>query len=505
MAGVRLTIQHNENVFEPPVEEGVKLEYERTGSPGKLTFTTIKIGSGSNTNMSFFEGDPVCLYYDEKLVFLGYVFSKKRKSDHHIEVTCYDQIRYLKNKFCYVFENKTASEIIKALCKDFNLNTGDFDDTKYVIPSVVEENISALDIALDVLEETLLNTGQMYVLYDDCGKITVKNCANMESNTLIDSETAEDFDYKSSIDDETYDSVILYYDPDDQTSGSASSVDGVSGSTSSGASAVVNMAVSQLGTVESPLGSNNIKYNTEYYGGPVSGDSYPWCCVFVWWVFKECGLSSLFNGGEKTAYCPSAVQWFKNQGQWVTGNYQPGDVIFFDWNANGTADHIGIVESASGNVVTCIEGNASNAVSRVNRSSNIIGAGRPNYGTPTTTATKPSVTQSSSKESGFQIFSASDPTNIKQWGTLRYFDKVDTPSIGQNKANALLKLYNKKTRELKVSGAFGDPTIRGGSLIPVRLDLGDIITNNYMLVEKVTHNFDNDHYTMDLTLEGAWE
>jgi hypothetical protein len=35
--------------------------------------------------------------------------------------------------------------------------------------------------------------------------------------------------------------------------------------------------------------------------------------------------------------------------------------------------------------------------------------------------------------------------------------------------------------------------------------LGDIQTCNYMLVEKVTHNFKNDHYTMDLTLEGAWE
>ena len=39
----------------------------------------------------------------------------------------------------------------------------------------------------------------------------------------------------------------------------------------------------------------------------------------------------------------------------------------------------------------------------------------------------------------------------------------------------------------------------------VKLNLGDIITNNYMLVEKVTHKFNNDEYTMDLTLEGAWD
>ena len=62
-----------------------------------------------------------------------------------------------------------------------------------------------------------------------------------------------------------------------------------------------------------------------------------------------------------------------------------------------------------------------------------------------------------------------------------------------------------KMKPLKVSGAFGDPNVREGTLIPVKLDLGDIITNNYMLVQKVTHTFENDHYTMDLTLEGAWE
>ena len=77
--------------------------------------------------------------------------------------------------------------------------------------------------------------------------------------------------------------------------------------------------------------------------------------------------------------------------------------------------------------------------------------------------------------------------------------------IGQNKANSLLSLYNRKTRELKISDAFGSTDVRGGTLIPVVLDLGDIQTNNFMLVEKVTHKFDKDHHTMDLTLEGGWE
>ena len=59
--------------------------------------------------------------------------------------------------------------------------------------------------------------------------------------------------------------------------------------------------------------------------------------------------------------------------------------------------------------------------------------------------------------------------------------------------------------ELTRRDAFGSPNVRAGTLLPVKLNLGDIVTNNYMLVEKVTHKFGNDEYTMDLTLEGAWD
>jgi hypothetical protein len=320
MAEMLLTIQHGDRVFSPPVKDGVTIEWERTGSAGKLTFTVIKMFEGED--MSFSEGDAVCFYYDKKPVFMGYVFTKKRDREHHIEVTCYDQIRYLKNKYTYVFENKTATQIIQALAKDFNLKTGEMDNTAYVIPAIAEENKSALDIILTVLEESLLNTGNMFTLYDDFGQLKLKDSANMVSNVLIFEESAENFDYTSSIDNETYNSIILYYKGDD----------------------------------------NKI-----------------------------------------------------------------------------------------------------------------------------------------------QVFTASSAFHIKQWGTLRYFEEVKNPTIGQNKANSLLKLYNKKTRELKVTGAFGSTDVRGGTLIPVRLNLGDIVTNNYMLVQKVTHRFEDNHYTMDLTLEGAWE
>lgn len=319
MAKMLLTIQNNGRVFSPPIKDGVQIEWERTGAVGKLTFETIKVDMVS---MAFNEGDPVCFYYDDKPIFMGYVFKKERNKEGIIKVTAYDQMRYLKNKYTYGFENRTATQIIQALCADFKLKTGVMDNTAYVLPSLVEENTAALDIALTTLEETLRNTGNMFVIYDNFGKIEVRNCANMISTTLIYEESAENFDYSTSIDDETYNNVILYYKDD---------------------------------------------------------------------------------------------------------------------------------------------------------------------------------------KNGIQIFKASNPTRIQHWGELRYFEEVDNPSIGQNKANSLLKLYCRKTRELKITGAFGDTSVRGGTLIPVKLNLGDIQTQNYMLVDKVTHKFENDLYTMDLTLEGGWD
>ena len=74
MADMKLTIQHGKILFTPPIESGVKIEWERKGSPGKLTFKTIKSPS---KNVEFTEGDAVCFYYDNKPVFMGYVFKKK--------------------------------------------------------------------------------------------------------------------------------------------------------------------------------------------------------------------------------------------------------------------------------------------------------------------------------------------------------------------------------------------------------------------------------------------
>ena len=89
-----------------------------------------------------------------------------------IQITVYDQLYYLKNKDTYVYTNKTAADVIRMIAEDFQLNVGDLEDTGYTIGSRVEDNQTLFDIIQTALDETLKATSQMYVLYDDVGKLT---------------------------------------------------------------------------------------------------------------------------------------------------------------------------------------------------------------------------------------------------------------------------------------------------------------------------------------------
>lgn len=304
----------------PVVEEGIEWSTERS-SPGKLTFKVIK-----DDVINFREGAAVRLKVDGKPVFFGFVFSKKRDKKQTITVTAYDQLRYLNNKDTCVYENKTASQLVRMIAADFSLNVGTIEDTKFVIPSRVEDNTSLFDMIGNALDLTLTNTKQMFVLYDDFGKLSLKNIASMRvgeagSYLMLDEETGENFEYTSSIDSDTYNKIKLTYDNED------------------------------------------------------------------------------------------------------TGKRE--------------------------------------------------------------------------------VYIAQDSKHINEWGVLQYFDTVSKGENGQSKANALLQLYNQKTRNLKITNAFGDTRVRAGSMIIVNLALGDVNLKNFMLVESAKHTFKQDEHFMNLTLRGG--
>ena len=201
-----ILIQHDSSIQFPAVVEGAKLSLERKGTPGKLTFTVVKDGE-----LNFQEGDPVKLTVDGTPMFYGFVFTKSRDKDDTIDVTAYDQLRYLKNKDTITEEGLKASDLLKRIATDFRLNLGTVEDTGYTIETIVEENQTLVDMVQNALDETLLNTGKLFVLYDDVGKLTLKDINSLKTNLLIDATTAEDFSYSSSIDEQTYNKIKLAF------------------------------------------------------------------------------------------------------------------------------------------------------------------------------------------------------------------------------------------------------------------------------------------------------
>lgn len=305
----------------PAVEEGIEWATERKSTPGKLTFKVLK-----DDVLDFSEGSAVRMKENGEDVFFGFVFKQQRAKEQVITVTAYDQLRYLKNKDTIVYEGKTADQLLKMIAADYTLNVGVLENTRYVIESRVEENTSLFEMLQNALDLTLTNTGEMFVLYDDFGKLTLKCLSSMAVGKqgtyfMIDEETCETFDYTSSIDDNTYNKIKLTYDNEDT------------------------------------------------------------------------GLR--------------------------------------------------------------------------------------------------------------EVYIAQDSGNINKWGILQYFDTLKKGENGQAKVDALLKLYNKKTRNLKLSNVLGDNRVRAGSMIVVNLDLGDMKLRNFMLVESCRHIYRENGHWMDLTLRGG--
>ena len=144
---------------------------------------------------------------------------------------------------------------------------------------------------------------------------------------------------------------------------------------------IVAIAAAELGTKESPPNSNKVKYNTWYYGREVSGKAYPWCMVFVQWVLDQAGVKPPI----RTASCGALLTAARVAGEAVYTDFQPGDIVVYDFERDGTTDHCGIVESVDGAIITAIEGNTSvgndsdggEVMRRTRKTSQIVGAWRP--------------------------------------------------------------------------------------------------------------------------------
>lgn len=144
-----------------------------------------------------------------------------------------------------------------------------------------------------------------------------------------------------------------------------------------------------IGIKESPPNSNNVVFNTDYYGKPVSGPDVPWCMSFIWDLFRLCDLSELFYGGRKTASCAALLYYAKANKQFVQPkDLQRGDIVLYRFGRTGAAaDHTGLVTAVTTGNISAIEGNTSigsdsdggEVMRRLRGLDNVVGGYRPKY------------------------------------------------------------------------------------------------------------------------------
>ncbi len=174
---------------------------------GKFTFSVVK-----DDVISFNQGDAVSVKFDGEGIFYGYVFSKERDKRGIIEVVCYDQMRYLKNKSTYTRGRMNIGEVVRKVSEECGLSIGELAGCNVLLNPVCAQNISLLDVVKKACSDVRTISGKRFILYDDCGFLTLKDEEDMVLDILIDSSDAGNFFYKDSIDNNVYNTVSLYTD-----------------------------------------------------------------------------------------------------------------------------------------------------------------------------------------------------------------------------------------------------------------------------------------------------
>lgn len=189
----------------------------RFGQPGSLEFTLIKGAPHyQSKDFQYSNGDIIRFRYQDHNVFYGYIFNIESGLDENVKILAYDQIRYLTASDTYVFANVTATEVIRKIASDFNLQTGTLADSGYRIPTMVEDGVPLLDIIEKTIVYTLWHTNQHFVFYDDFGALTLRNVEDMLVDFYLgDGSLLYNFNSKVSIDNDTYNQIKLYRDNKD--------------------------------------------------------------------------------------------------------------------------------------------------------------------------------------------------------------------------------------------------------------------------------------------------
>lgn len=202
----------NGTVWDMPV---TSIEW-KTGRIGKVGTLDVELVIDEPLKHPVNSGDPIRVMDGKQKVFYGYVFELGISKDGAETVKAYDQLKYLMFNDTFVFSSTTATAAIKKIASDAKLKVGTFENTSYRVPAIVEDDKKALDVASRFLDSTLIATNRNFILYDDFGSLALRNIENMripaDDFYIGEDSLLFDFNYKKSIDEETYNRIKLAHD-----------------------------------------------------------------------------------------------------------------------------------------------------------------------------------------------------------------------------------------------------------------------------------------------------
>lgn len=185
---------------------------------GQLTFFVQKdpsgiVGSINNGDLVLFKKDGVGIFY-------GYVFTVGMDATEVFKITAFDQMRYLKNENVMVIKNMTVSEIFKKICVENKLKYKIITPIDYVPPAKIYEGKTMFSILREVIQlaendsakKAKENKGvaQKYIIRDNFGTLELRSVESLMTNVKLGDESLlSSYQYETSIDKNTYNSIIV--------------------------------------------------------------------------------------------------------------------------------------------------------------------------------------------------------------------------------------------------------------------------------------------------------
>jgi hypothetical protein len=177
---MEVLITRFDGTYRVPAER-VEWKGSKYRAPRTVTAELVSTSKGLHQRVQVEEGDALLFLWKERELFRGTVFAREQTNDGRLTVTAHDNLYYLiKSTDSYTFKGVTASDILRRVCADYKLPTGNIAETEYIKPSQLNENDTLYDIVLMALDTTYKQLGSRYTIQSRAGKVELlRNRDNM--------------------------------------------------------------------------------------------------------------------------------------------------------------------------------------------------------------------------------------------------------------------------------------------------------------------------------------